>query len=99
MAESGDTKDFTEMTAAELAAYDGPVWTHRCQFQDFKVLGDGQTVNVDYDSPTREIGEAKVKDGIDLWGRLVSCSVHCRFGDAQSVKMAHREVSDADTTT
>ncbi len=62
-------KPFHKMTAAELAAYDGPIYTARCQIVH---RHSGTTVPHDFEEPTRELRDAAVIEARDALGMILS---------------------------
>lgn len=62
-------KRFHEMTADELAAYDGPVFTARCQIVH-RVTGT--VVPYDFQEPSRELRDTAVDAARHRYGTLVS---------------------------
>ncbi len=62
-------KRFCEMTADELAAYDGPVFTARCQIA-YRVTGT--VVPHDFQEPSRELRDTAVDAARRRYGTLVS---------------------------
>jgi hypothetical protein len=62
-------KPFNQMTADELAAYDGPVYTARCTLRHRHT---GTIVPHDFEAPTRELRDKTVADVCRDLGQLLT---------------------------